>query len=192
MFVPSWQRRGLGKAACRSIVDYGIRQLGLERIECRCATGNIGSRRGIEQMGFRYEGIARSRATLSGGFTDFAVYGMLGDDWELARDYTLRHTVQRTKDGAWIVEGLGALKVKNVGEGVHDIDRLEVLPHGRHQHVGRRPSSRPPRPTCGSPAHAFFDARSAHAHPRIMSPSSNDAVLPIWPTAGGQDRSCDL
>jgi ribosomal-protein-serine acetyltransferase len=80
----SHQGRGLMTKACRAMVEHAFSQLGLNRVEIRCATGNQKSRAIPERLGFTHEGISRQAEWLYDHFVDLAVYSMLADDWPTA------------------------------------------------------------------------------------------------------------
>lgn len=57
--APHARGRGYMTAAVRAAVEFGFRELGLERIEWRAQIGNAGSKRVAEKAGFRIEGVQR-------------------------------------------------------------------------------------------------------------------------------------
>jgi ribosomal-protein-serine acetyltransferase len=75
------QGRGVMTTACRALVDHALVELGLNRVEIRCGTGNVRSRRIPERLGFTLEGVARETEWLYDHFLDLAVYSMLARDW---------------------------------------------------------------------------------------------------------------
>ncbi|MCZ8523968.1 MULTISPECIES: GNAT family N-acetyltransferase [Paenibacillus] len=77
----SHQGRGIMTRACRGMVDYSFRSLGLHRVEIRAGTENRRSRAVPERLGFTQEGIARGAQRLYGLYIDLAVYSMLGSEW---------------------------------------------------------------------------------------------------------------
>ncbi len=76
------QGKGIVTRACRALVDYAFRTLGLNRVEIRIAAGNARSRAIAERLGFVREGILREAEYSSDGPEDQVVYGLLHDDWE--------------------------------------------------------------------------------------------------------------
>lgn len=79
------QRKGIMTKACRSLVDYAFDELRLNRVEIRCAVGNIKSRAIPERLGFKSEGLLREAEWLYDHFVDHVVYGMLARDWLAVR-----------------------------------------------------------------------------------------------------------
>jgi ribosomal-protein-serine acetyltransferase len=75
------QGRGVMTRACRAMVDYAFSELGLNRIEIRCATGNTKSCAIPQRLGFKQEGVQREAEWLYDRFVDLVVYGMLASEW---------------------------------------------------------------------------------------------------------------
>jgi ribosomal-protein-serine acetyltransferase len=61
-------------------IEYCFRQLGLNRIELKCAATNFASMRVAERLGFSREGVLRQAEFLDGAFVDHHVYGLLRSD----------------------------------------------------------------------------------------------------------------
>lgn len=74
--------RGIITKACRALISYGFRDLGLNRIEIKCGTGNTRSRAVPERLGFTLEGIIRQGELINNKFIDLYLYSMLRDEWE--------------------------------------------------------------------------------------------------------------
>lgn len=80
----TFQGKGLMTRACRAVVDHALMDLGLNRVEIVCATGNVKSRAIPERLGFVQEGILRQAEWLYDHFVDHVVYAMLARDWTRA------------------------------------------------------------------------------------------------------------
>ena len=76
-----FQGRGIMTKSCRSLVEYAFEEWRLNRIEIRCATGNVRSRSIPERLGFAEEGTFREAEWLYDHFVDHIVYSMLAKDW---------------------------------------------------------------------------------------------------------------
>ncbi len=76
-----FQGRGLATEACRAIVDHAFRELGLNRVEIRCAAGNVKSCAVPQRLGFTREGCVRQAEWLNDRFVDVFVYGILAGEW---------------------------------------------------------------------------------------------------------------
>lgn len=76
------QGKGFVFKACRKLTEIVFDQLKLNRIEIRCAVGNIRSQQIPAKLGYQLEGIIREGELLHGSFTDLKLYSMLKADWE--------------------------------------------------------------------------------------------------------------
>lgn len=76
------QGKGIISKACKAITTYGFEELGLNRIEIKCATGNYRSQAIPKRLGFQREGIIRQGELLNGRFIDLYLYSMLHADWK--------------------------------------------------------------------------------------------------------------
>lgn len=77
----AYQGKGLMTKSCRSLIDYAFGNLGLNRVEIRCAVENSKSRAIPENLGFREEGILREAEWLYDHYVDHVVYAMLREEW---------------------------------------------------------------------------------------------------------------
>lgn len=78
-----YEGKGYMTSACRVFVDYALLEMELNRVEIRCATGNISSRAIPERLGFVLEGVIRQAEQLPSGYVNHAVYGLLRSEWQL-------------------------------------------------------------------------------------------------------------
>lgn len=77
-----FEGRGIMTRAVIALLNLAFSDLGMNRVQIRCATGNERSRRIPIRLGFRLEGVERDGELLSGGqFTDLEVYALLARDW---------------------------------------------------------------------------------------------------------------
>ncbi|HEY0375592.1 MAG TPA: GNAT family protein [Pyrinomonadaceae bacterium] len=83
----AFQGRGLATAACRAMTDYAFATLGLNRVEIRCMSENLRSRRVPERLGFTQEGVLRQVRWRRDHFDDHVVYGMLAGEWRASRNF---------------------------------------------------------------------------------------------------------
>ena len=82
--------KGIMTASVRALVEYGFRELGLNRQTIAAATDNLRSRAIAERLGFQLEGIAREAEWLYDRFIDHAIYAMLRKDQPVAGRTTAR------------------------------------------------------------------------------------------------------
>jgi RimJ/RimL family protein N-acetyltransferase len=77
---PQGRDRGLGSEATKLIVGYGLRSLGLHRIELTVFAFNPRARRVYEKAGFRVEGTARDVLRFDGAWIDAVYMSILSTD----------------------------------------------------------------------------------------------------------------
>ena len=73
-------RRGLMTEALGAVIDWGFAQLGLHSVEAQLDVDNVGSRRTLERVGFRQEGLLRQSYFDGHDYRDTLVFGMLAAD----------------------------------------------------------------------------------------------------------------
>ena len=84
--APEARRRGTTTAAVRRICVWAFEHAGLSRLELQTASGNAGSERVAQRVGFKREGVRRAAAVLraTGGMprkrVDMTVWGLLPDE----------------------------------------------------------------------------------------------------------------
>ncbi len=76
------QGRGIVTQSCKALIDHGFVELGLNRIEIKCAVGNAKSCAIAEKLKFKREGILQKAELLNGKFIDLYLYAMLQEEWE--------------------------------------------------------------------------------------------------------------
>lgn len=79
--APSQWSRGLTTEAGRAVVRFGFATLGLHKITCGCLADNVGSRRVIEKLGFRFVGVHQAEALVEGHWRDHLQYELLAASW---------------------------------------------------------------------------------------------------------------
>lgn len=77
----STQGNGIMTRGCRGLIDYAFHELGLNRVQIRCAPANRKSRAIPERLGFAEEGTVRQGERLGDRLVDLVIYGMLAEDW---------------------------------------------------------------------------------------------------------------
>lgn len=76
-----YQGHGLITRSTRALTTYALRDLKLNRIDLRCATGNQRSCAVARHLGFQHEGVVRQAEWLYDHFVDHHLYSMLAQDW---------------------------------------------------------------------------------------------------------------
>lgn len=75
--------KGFVTRAVKHLLAIGFSELALNRIEIRCASGNVSSRAVAERICMLYEGTLREEEWLYDHFVDHAVYSMLYKEFEI-------------------------------------------------------------------------------------------------------------
>ncbi len=81
----SFQGKGLVTRSCRVLTDYAFDELKLNRVERLCGAENVKSRKIVEKLGFREEGMMRRSAWIHDRFVDFVIYGMLASERQVEK-----------------------------------------------------------------------------------------------------------
>lgn len=72
---------GYMNEALHALLDYGFRNLNLNRIEADIDPRNVASAKSLERLGFTKEGYLRERWIVGEEVSDTALYGLLQRDW---------------------------------------------------------------------------------------------------------------
>jgi ribosomal-protein-serine acetyltransferase len=75
------QGEGIMTKACKALIGHSFNQLGINRIEIKCGTGNHKSQAIPERLGFTKEGIVRQGEAFYDRFIDLYSYSLLKRDW---------------------------------------------------------------------------------------------------------------
>ncbi len=76
--------RGIASEAAREMVAMGFDVLGLRRIWAACDPENGASRRVLEKLGMRVEGLLREDTVIRGEVRDSLMWGILEREWRAA------------------------------------------------------------------------------------------------------------
>jgi RimJ/RimL family protein N-acetyltransferase len=76
-----FQGRGVMAAALGLLLPDLFLRTTIERIEARCAVGNVASQRVLEKLGFEHEGLLRGYFALHGRRVDHHLYALLRRDF---------------------------------------------------------------------------------------------------------------
>jgi [ribosomal protein S5]-alanine N-acetyltransferase len=78
----SYWAQGYMAEAVRELIEFGFREMGLNRIQAICNVPNIGSARVMEKAGMRFEGVLRQSFFEKGKYVDVKVYSILRGEWQ--------------------------------------------------------------------------------------------------------------
>ena len=73
---------GHGTEAARLLTDYAFRERRLHRVFARVRSGNEGSARIWEKLGYRHEATHRRAVFHEGEHVDVELYAALADEWD--------------------------------------------------------------------------------------------------------------
>ncbi len=73
-------RNGYMTESMNKIIDYGFKELNLSRLEAATLPENEPSRKLLEKVGFKYEGVAQSYLKIYGKWRNHIVYSKLRED----------------------------------------------------------------------------------------------------------------
>ena len=79
----AFEGKGIMTRACKALVSYAFKDLQMNRIQIRCATGNVRSCAIPQRLGFTREGVMRQSEWLYDHFVDLVLYSMLADEWRV-------------------------------------------------------------------------------------------------------------
>jgi len=81
VYAPRVQRTGLNTEAKRLLLTHAFETLGANCVQLRTDFLNHASRRAIERLGARLDGVLRGHLILGGHLRDSAVYSILAHEW---------------------------------------------------------------------------------------------------------------
>lgn len=76
-----FEGRGVMTDACRAVTTHCFQQLGLHRVEIRCAAGNTRSAAVPQRLGFVLEATLREAHFVNGMYHDLLIFAMLERNW---------------------------------------------------------------------------------------------------------------
>ena len=78
---PKYRGQGLMPEAVRRVLCFGFEMMSLHRIEARYMVGNDASRRVMDKVGMRFEGVARDGMLVKGAYRDIATCAILAEEF---------------------------------------------------------------------------------------------------------------
>jgi RimJ/RimL family protein N-acetyltransferase len=86
LYAPELQRTPLATEAFYLAIAYAFETLKFWRMEWACTAENLRARRAAERLGFKFEGILRSKRFFKGAAHDIATYSLLAPEWPHIRE----------------------------------------------------------------------------------------------------------
>ena len=83
---PRFWHIGIAPEAVRRVLRFGFEELALHRIEARYMCGNEDSRRVMEKVGMRFEGIGRDSMFVKGKYVSVGTCAILSNEFFTRRD----------------------------------------------------------------------------------------------------------
>ncbi|MFL6373744.1 MAG: GNAT family N-acetyltransferase [Pyrinomonadaceae bacterium] len=77
----SEQGKGIVSRATEKLLELAFERLGMNRVQIRCASGNLRSAAIPEKLGFKKEGVQRQHVMRDGKIYDFLIFGLLREEW---------------------------------------------------------------------------------------------------------------
>ncbi|MCW3479102.1 GNAT family N-acetyltransferase [Neisseriaceae bacterium JH1-16] len=81
LLLPEQQGRGYATESLREVVRFALVDCGYHKLTATVTAGNAGSRKVLEKVGFRLEGVLREHFLLRGEWCDDWVFGLLHSEW---------------------------------------------------------------------------------------------------------------
>lgn len=78
---PDFWNKGIAPEALGAVLDFGFHSLGIHRIEARYIIGNDRSRRVMEKVGMKFEGILRDAVCRRGVYASVGVCAIIADEF---------------------------------------------------------------------------------------------------------------
>ncbi|CAN5472924.1 GNAT family protein [soil metagenome] len=85
-----YEGKGIMLNSVRVVIHYLYDELKIERLEIRCNVDNLRSRALPERLGFKLEGQLRNAEKVKGVYRDWAVYGMISDEYRKNKETLLK------------------------------------------------------------------------------------------------------
>lgn len=77
-----YRGKGYTTEACRLLIDFGFKKLKFNKIVIVCAKENKSSKRVIDKVGAKLEGVLKKDAFIGGHYRDCLIHGILRKEWE--------------------------------------------------------------------------------------------------------------
>ena len=83
---PEYWGKGIAREALQRVLRFGFEELGLHRIEAKYIQGNERSRKLMERVGMKFEGIMREGMLIKGNYVDIGTCAILAKEWNEIKD----------------------------------------------------------------------------------------------------------
>lgn len=76
-----YRGKGYIPEACKLVINFGFNKLKLHKIAINCAKDNLASKKVINGLGAKQEGVLRENIFVGGEFKDQLIHGILRKEW---------------------------------------------------------------------------------------------------------------
>ncbi len=83
---PDFHRRGYAPEAARAVINFGFRELSLNRIQCRFMKGNDASLKVAQRLGMTFEGYLRDFLYVKGVYRTIGFCSILRDEFDFKNE----------------------------------------------------------------------------------------------------------
>jgi ribosomal-protein-alanine N-acetyltransferase len=91
--APQARGQGLATEALSALLKFGFREIGLTRIQGRCALDNLSSERVMQRVGMTFDGLVHDTLSLSGPNSKRKMYAIIEKDFDPASDRANERTI---------------------------------------------------------------------------------------------------
>ena len=85
---PDYWGKGIAPEALTRVLEFGFDDLGLHRIEAKFMEENDRSRRVMEKVGMRFEGVLREAMYVKGNYVNIGICSILESEWRAKHEKT--------------------------------------------------------------------------------------------------------
>jgi ribosomal-protein-alanine N-acetyltransferase len=89
--APKYRGQGFATEALKILLNLGFTELGLLRIQARCARDNLSSERVMQKIGMKFNGTVENLSAVGGKSSEQIMYAILREDFEMAQQVS-HHT----------------------------------------------------------------------------------------------------
>lgn len=79
---PKYHGAGIATEAVARVIEFGFKNLNLNRLECRYMVENVASRRVMEKNGMVFEGVRRQGVLVKGLYRDIGICAILKSEYQ--------------------------------------------------------------------------------------------------------------
>jgi|ERR1035437_1371246 ribosomal-protein-serine acetyltransferase len=85
----SYEGQGIAREACEKLIDFGFKEMGLNRIEIQCSIDNKRSAKLAERLGFTKEAVLKESEFINRVYVDMVLYRLTHGEWRRSKKETM-------------------------------------------------------------------------------------------------------